>query len=50
MIARLASLQVLERFKPTSVECSDKWTLSPVGRWARRRGIGSVLFSHERLD
>ncbi len=51
MIARpWRALQVLERFKPTSVECSDKWTLSPVGRWARRRGIGSVLFSHERLD
>ena len=43
-------LRLLERFNPTSVECSDKWTLSQVGRWARRRGIGSVLFSHERLD
>lgn len=44
------ALRVLEKFRPTSVECSDKWTLSHVGRWARRRGIGSVLFSHERLD
>ena len=43
-------LRLLERFNPTSVECSDKWTLSRVGRWARHRGIGSVLFSHERLD
>lgn len=51
MIARpWRALDVLERFKPTSVECSDKWTLSPVGNWARRRRIGSVLFSHERLD
>lgn len=44
------ALKALERYHPTSVECSDKWTLSHVGRWARRRGIGSVLFSHERLD
>lgn len=44
------ALRVLEEFGPTSVECSDKWTLSGVGRWARKRGIGSVLLSHERLD
>ncbi|KQP63797.1 glycosyl transferase [Nocardioides sp. Leaf285] len=41
---------VLEDFAPTSVELSDKTTLLPVARWARRRGVGSVLFSHERLD
>lgn len=41
---------VLERYAPTSVELSDKLTLLPVTRWARRRGVGSVLFSHERLD
>ncbi|GAB3700496.1 glycosyltransferase [Mariniluteicoccus flavus] len=44
------ALDVLDQFRPTSVEVSDKWTLSPVARWGRRRGIGSVLFSHERLD
>lgn len=44
------ALEVLEQFRPTSVESSDKWTLSPVARWARKRDIGSVLFSHERLD
>lgn len=44
------ALDVLDQFRPTSVEVSDKWTLSPVARWAERRGIGSVLFSHERLD
>ena len=41
---------VLERYNPTSVELSDKLTLLPVTRWARRRGVASVLFSHERLD
>lgn len=44
------ALRILDRFRPTSVESSDKWTLSPVAGWARRRGVGSVLFSHERLD
>lgn len=51
MIARpWRALAELDRFKPTSIEVSDKWTLSPAAGWARRRGIGSVLFSHERLD
>ena len=51
MVARpWRALEALRRFKPTSVECSDKWTLSPAGRWARRAGVGSALFSHERLD
>lgn len=43
-------IDTLERFRPTTVEISDKSTLLPVARWARRTGIGSVLFSHERLD
>ena len=44
------ALEVLDRFRPTSIEVSDKWTLSPAGRWAAKRGVGSVLFSHERLS
>lgn len=43
-------LKALETFAPTSVEVSDKWTLAGIGPWAQRRGIGSILFSHERLD
>lgn len=43
-------IEVLDEWGPTSVELSDKLTLLPVTRWARRSGIGSVLFSHERLD
>lgn len=42
--------EVLEQWQPTSVELSDKLTLLPVARWARRNGVGSVLLSHERLD
>jgi alpha-1,6-mannosyltransferase len=43
-------VEVLEDFAPTSIEVSDKSTLLPVARWARRQGVPSVLFSHERLD
>lgn len=43
-------VDVLEDFAPTSVELSDKLTLLPVSRWARRNRVRSVLFSHERLD
>lgn len=41
---------VLRRFHPTSLEVSDKSTLLPVTRWARRAGAASLLLSHERLD
>lgn len=44
------ALDVLDRFRPTTIEVSDKWTLSPAGRWAKKRAVGSVLFSHERLS
>lgn len=44
------ALSMLDQFQPTSVEVSDKWTLSQAARWARKRGVGSVLFSHERLS
>jgi alpha-1,6-mannosyltransferase len=43
-------VDVLSAYRPTSVELSDKLTLLPVARWARRNGMRSVLFSHERLD
>lgn len=43
-------LRALEEFAPTSVEVSDKWTLAGIGPWAQRRKVGSILFSHERLD
>ncbi len=43
-------LRLLHQFNPTSIEVSDKWTLTATARWARMRGIGSVLLSHERLD
>lgn len=44
------ALDVLDRFRPTTIEVSDKWTLSPAAGWASRRSVGSILFSHERLS
>lgn len=43
-------LEILDRWRPTSLEVSDKSTLLPVTGWARRRGLPALLFSHERLD
>ncbi|GAB3074061.1 glycosyltransferase [Nocardioides zeae] len=43
-------IDALEEFGPTAIEVNDKSTLLPVTRWARRNGVASVLFSHERLD
>ncbi|MDF8265585.1 glycosyltransferase [Luteipulveratus flavus] len=42
-------IEVLEEFAPTSLEISDKSTLLPIARWARRAGVPTVLFSHERM-
>jgi alpha-1,6-mannosyltransferase len=50
ILAMSGVLKALEEFAPTSVEVSDKWTLAGIGSWARRRHVGSILFSHERLD
>ncbi|MDT0447971.1 glycosyltransferase [Streptomyces hesseae] len=41
---------LLGRLAPDSVEVSDKFTLVHAARWARARGIRTVLLSHERLD
>ncbi|WP_460370877.1 glycosyltransferase, partial [Actinocorallia lasiicapitis] len=43
-------LRVLDRVRPEVIEVSDKATLAVAARWARGRGVRSVLFSHERLD
>ncbi|NUR26555.1 MAG: glycosyltransferase [Catenulispora sp.] len=42
--------ELLEELAPDSVEVSDKATLAAAGAWARGRGVGAVLISHERLD
>lgn len=42
--------KVLEDFAPDRLEVSDRTTLRGLGSWARRHGIPSVFFSHERAD
>jgi alpha-1,6-mannosyltransferase len=39
-----------ERVRPDRIEVHDRSTLRGLGRWAGRRGIGSLVVSHERLD
>ena len=51
MILRTGAVErLLERLRPDVIEVSDKYTLTAVAAWAARRGVGTVLFSHERLD
>ena len=51
MIPRFSRVRdLLEELQPDSVEVSDKATLAAAGPWARKRGVGAVLISHERLD
>jgi alpha-1,6-mannosyltransferase len=51
MVANTAKVcEALRRFAPTSIEVSDKWTMTAVAMWARRHSIPTVLVSHERLD
>jgi len=51
MILRTGGVErLLERLRPDVIEVSDKYTLTTVADWAARRGVGAVLFSHERLD
>ena len=50
LLRRRRLTEVLEAAAPDAVEVSDKLTLGWVGSWARRNGVRSVLFSHERID
>lgn len=42
--------RVLTAFAPDVLEVSDRTTLRSLGAWARRRGIPSTFFDHERAD
>jgi len=41
--------EILRKFKPSSIECSDKSTMLAGARWANRAQIGTMLLSHEQL-
>lgn len=51
VIVRTRSVhRLLERLGPDRLEVSDRSTLHGLGTWARRRGVPTVFFAHERLD
>jgi alpha-1,6-mannosyltransferase len=41
--------RLLDSLEPDRLEVSDRATLRWTGRWARQRGIGSMMVSHESL-
>ncbi len=41
--------KLLDSLAPDRIEVSDRATLRWTGRWARQRGVGSMMVSHESL-
>jgi alpha-1,6-mannosyltransferase len=41
--------RLLDSLEPDRLEVSDRATLRWTGRWARQRGVGSMMVSHESL-
>ncbi|MEU9891247.1 glycosyltransferase [Sphaerisporangium sp. NPDC051011] len=48
--ARRSLRRLLDELRPDRLEVSDRTTLRWTGRWARSRGVRSVMVSHESLD
>jgi len=42
-------ISLLDALKPDRLEVSDRFTLSCLGRWAHKKGIPAIVFSHETL-
>jgi alpha-1,6-mannosyltransferase len=40
---------ILQSLKPDRLEVSDRFTLSCLGNWAKRRELPAIVFSHETL-
>jgi alpha-1,6-mannosyltransferase len=49
LLDRRRLADTLTRLRPDHLEVSDRTTLRWTGRWARRRGIPSMMVSHESL-
>ncbi|HEU4349867.1 MAG TPA: glycosyltransferase [Actinoplanes sp.] len=49
LAARRELSRLLDRLEPDRIEVSDRSTLRWTGRWARQRGVGSMMVSHESL-
>lgn len=50
IVDRRALRDCLDMLHPDLLEVHDRTTLRGLGAWARRRGVPSAVFSHERLD
>ncbi|GII60236.1 GDP-mannose-dependent alpha-(1-6)-phosphatidylinositol dimannoside mannosyltransferase [Sphaerisporangium krabiense] len=50
LTARRPLRRLLDALRPDRLEVSDRTTLRWTGRWARSRGVRSVMVSHESLD
>jgi alpha-1,6-mannosyltransferase len=40
---------IVQSLKPDRIEVSDRFTLSCLGNWAKKRNIPAIVFSHETL-
>ena len=49
MAGRRELTRLLDSLEPDRLEVSDRATLRWTGRWARQRGVGSMMVSHESL-
>jgi alpha-1,6-mannosyltransferase len=50
LLDRRRTSAVLSSLRPDRIEVSDRSTLRWLGTWARRRGVPSMMVSHESLD
>lgn len=49
LVRRAPVIKLLEELAPDRLEVSDRSTLRWTGTWARRRGIPTIMISHESL-
>lgn len=49
MWSRVGMSRLMDAIAPDAIEVSDRATTRWMGRWARHRGIGSVMISHENM-
>jgi len=49
MAGRRELTRLLDELEPDRIEVSDRATLRWTGAWARQRGVGSMMVSHESL-
>ncbi|WP_433375398.1 glycosyltransferase [Actinoplanes sp. CA-142083] len=49
MAGRRELTRLLDELEPDRIEVSDRATLRWTGTWARQRGVGSMMVSHESL-